>query len=893
MADPFYDFVELRLPLDSSGGFEDQSFNFRWGVVHGGISLSTAVSKFGGASAAFDGVDDALIYRLNNSEARWLVNEGESWTVEFWAFVTGPAGAHYFMVDAGGAAPGVTNTGGFAIAVNAARNIVLTVSDGTGTFPVELVSSSAVLASTWHYITAQYDAATREYTLFIDGVVVGSVIRGAIVASPMYGGATIGFDTGIVFGADTAETAFFQGHIDDVRITRGAVRYDGTFAPPAAALPTDWDIATDPLWADVVFIPTYDDSSGSVVVTDNSQQALPVAVSGGVTYDALNTFSGDYGRGAVVFDGVDGYMSIPIPSALAADKPWTFELSWDTFAEPAAGQTSTILSTLVAPGGVKQGLRLWRSDAGAVTLSIWEAGVETQNTYVTDDPSGNNIAFMSLGDGFIWVFNNRSGEEWLGSAAAVSSFGGSTLYFGADAEGGTPQRFWAGSIGQIRITAAQRYWTDVYSSPVPGIYQPIVAGNNLSVALPLPLVPRLRLDAVFRSDVSVSVPGPLAFMSAPTATLTASTPTVIPAEAASVAGARDGALPAWQAFLLAVADAALEDVQVTGLRIRERAEAGADWATYRLIEQLITDTAGVALALEARSALLVHDSAAASVLAQGVAALRLADRAAAQGGFGTRYQGLALVAEYAQASPAARAAFAQFLGESAQAGGALDFLTKLFADITEQAEAASSVQAFLGIGILEIARADAADGVVATAQYIAEVLERGTAAITLRFDDELFTAWVMNTEGSRAVSRYTDYRFNSFAMLEGGMYAASDEGLYLLGGDTDDGDVISAGIRTLMLSFGTSRQKRVRSAYVGYTSTGRLLLKVRVVEQGELIEHWFEGIDLPANAPREQRIPVAMGLRSRYWQFELVNVDGADFEIDELELHPLVLQRRV
>jgi hypothetical protein len=40
-------------------------------------------------------------------------------------------------------------------------------------------------------------------------------------------------------------------------------------------------------------------------------------------------------------------------------------------------------------------------------------------------------------------------------------------------------------------------------------------------------------------------------------------------------------------------------------------------------------------------------------------------------------------------------------------------------------------------------------------------------------------------------------------------------------------------------------------------------------------------------------VEVGQGLRSRYWQFELTNVDGGDFELDVLELYPLFLGRRV
>jgi len=85
----------------------------------------------------------------------------------------------------------------------------------------------------------------------------------------------------------------------------------------------------------------------------------------------------------------------------------------------------------------------------------------------------------------------------------------------------------------------------------------------------------------------------------------------------------------------------------------------------------------------------------------------------------------------------------------------------------------------------------------------------------------------------------------------------------------------------------------VHNGYIGYTSTGRLMLKVRTVSGGELKEQWYEAQELQAQAPREQMLRIGRGLRSRYWQFELVNVDGADFEIDNLELHPVYLNRRV
>jgi hypothetical protein len=39
-------------------------------------------------------------------------------------------------------------------------------------------------------------------------------------------------------------------------------------------------------------------------------------------------------------------------------------------------------------------------------------------------------------------------------------------------------------------------------------------------------------------------------------------------------------------------------------------------------------------------------------------------------------------------------------------------------------------------------------------------------------------------------------------------------------------------------------------------------------------------------------VKMGRGVKSRYWQFTISNVDGADFEIDELVLLPIILKRR-
>lgn len=166
------------------------------------------------------------------------------------------------------------------------------------------------------------------------------------------------------------------------------------------------------------------------------------------------------------------------------------------------------------------------------------------------------------------------------------------------------------------------------------------------------------------------------------------------------------------------------------------------------------------------------------------------------------------------------------------------------------------------------------------------VLVGGLVALT----DDTYT-FAINTKSS-GLSEYTNFPFNSFAGFGQTYLAAADDGLYELAGDTDDGANIAAAIRTGLLDFGSSLSKRMPRAYLGYTSTGNLVLKVVHSDQGVLREDWYE-LTTTQGAPDTRRFKLGRGPKARYWQFELVNANGADFDVDTLRLYPLILERRI
>lgn len=162
----------------------------------------------------------------------------------------------------------------------------------------------------------------------------------------------------------------------------------------------------------------------------------------------------------------------------------------------------------------------------------------------------------------------------------------------------------------------------------------------------------------------------------------------------------------------------------------------------------------------------------------------------------------------------------------------------------------------------------------------------------LKIGDDIFEGWVLSAD-DQAFSQYENYPFTSIASFKGKPYGVADDGLYLLEGDDDAGDPIQAALRTGFSAFGQRVLKDAKSAYIGYTSSGQMVLKVAVSKRGEKHEYWYQLKHGVSDDMRTGRATIQRGLRSTYWQFELVNKDGADFEIDDVTIVYNILSRRI
>jgi hypothetical protein len=171
----------------------------------GNAQISTAQSKWGGSSMAFDGSTSAL-----KAPSTDLVAFGTGdFTVEAWAYRT--ATSDGFVFD--------TRNNGVGLRPNTSNQLEILV-----TFAGPLTAGGTWPANQWVHI-----AATRtggNIKLWLDGVNVATAANSTnMTGNTPYIGSAPGSN-------------YFPGYIQDLRVTKGYARYTANFTPPTAAFPT-------------------------------------------------------------------------------------------------------------------------------------------------------------------------------------------------------------------------------------------------------------------------------------------------------------------------------------------------------------------------------------------------------------------------------------------------------------------------------------------------------------------------------------------------------------------------------------------------------------------------------------------------------------------------------
>ena len=178
-----------------------------------------------GTTLYFDGTGDALVIPYNP-----VFNFGVgNFTIEFWTYVTATPSTEQYFLAVGPAGSGNANRGWRIAAHNGTAAGIYFCPLGIGS---EVLLGSFPNASAWHHIAIVRNSTT--ITGYVDGIALGTTINASTTAITDISSGDYSFVGGLNSSGATPRL-FYNGYINDLRITKGVARYTSNFTPPTTA----------------------------------------------------------------------------------------------------------------------------------------------------------------------------------------------------------------------------------------------------------------------------------------------------------------------------------------------------------------------------------------------------------------------------------------------------------------------------------------------------------------------------------------------------------------------------------------------------------------------------------------------------------------------------------
>jgi hypothetical protein len=220
--DPYFSNVSLLLHGDGTNGsttIVDSSPSPKTVTAFGDAQISTAQSKFGGSSLAFDGAGD---YLSVPRDAAFLFLSGEQFTVEAWVYLNATPGVQGLIVGTGE----YGSDSDWTFVVGSDSKVFFYLESITTLFKNPTVLST----NTWYHVAvSRSTASTDNLKVFVNGNAASFTTNASTVGKG---------NRDLSIGADRdGDEANLNGYIDDLRITKGVARYTSNFTPPTAPFP--------------------------------------------------------------------------------------------------------------------------------------------------------------------------------------------------------------------------------------------------------------------------------------------------------------------------------------------------------------------------------------------------------------------------------------------------------------------------------------------------------------------------------------------------------------------------------------------------------------------------------------------------------------------------------
>lgn len=208
---------------DASTTFDDESTSNHTLTAVGNAQIDTAQFKFGASSLLLDGSGDRV---TATDHANWDFGSGEFTVEAFVRFAATETAANYLVsqwnnVD-NNRAWGIQyfNNGWHFASTTGGSNATLTT----------ITNAWTQSGGTWFHFACTRDSS-GDVRMFIDGTQIGTTqARNVTIYN-----STASLLIGAVISSTPAND--FNGHIDELRITKGVARYTSNFTSPTAAFP--------------------------------------------------------------------------------------------------------------------------------------------------------------------------------------------------------------------------------------------------------------------------------------------------------------------------------------------------------------------------------------------------------------------------------------------------------------------------------------------------------------------------------------------------------------------------------------------------------------------------------------------------------------------------------
>ena len=437
-SDPYINNVSLLMHMNGSNGsttFIDSGANsgINTITVVGNTQISTAQSKFGGASAYFDGSGDYINIQDNPN---FQFGTGD-FTIECWFNATGLLNSYPTLLGNGNPSfSGSGSTGSWYFMVSGSPRKI---NVGTNTTNPIISSTTTINTGSWYHV-ALVRSGSSVY-LFVNGA-LEAITTNTQSLNISNNGLRIGSN-----GWDGSQ-AFWYGYIDDVRVTKGIARYTSSFTLPTVAYPDP----TDTNFNDVSLLLHMDGSNGSTTFTDSSSNNLTVTPNGNV---AISTAQSKFGGASAYFDGSGDFLTVNSNNAFTLDGDFTIEF-W------------LYVNTMQTSGLISNGASSFTGTAFVIVLdhstqtnrlSIWNApstGTALCSTGTLITGTWYHAAFVRSGSTVTAYLNGVAGTTATTSATFTTS--ASNLRIG---------RYWNGDfdgyIDDLRITKGIARYTSNFT----------------------------------------------------------------------------------------------------------------------------------------------------------------------------------------------------------------------------------------------------------------------------------------------------------------------------------------------------------------------------------------------------------------------------------------------